>query len=412
MRALSWMAVLAAAIACTAPLALAEEPLPALAAGQRGVAVHAARVVTVDETDRVFEPGMVAAVDGRIVYVGAPAGVPEGYEQHRRDEAWAVPGMIDLHAHVLSGGFGDINDMVLSVGPELSTAAAIVPSNRGLRTACAAGVTTLFLIPGSGTSIGGFGVLYKTHTRSTFENAVFANPGGMKVAQTHNPERRGGDLGLTRAGLSWVLGNINDRARAATTAGAEDFALANLQKIHTGELPVLIHCAGSDGAAATVRMWRGTYQTRSVLSHGSLGGHRVAAYAARMGMPVNHGPRTQDYFVSRTGAVEPTAFHYWNSGLPNFSLNTDSPVIPQEELFLQGSMSARQGVPGSQALRALTAHPARAFGIDHRLGSLEVGKDADLVLWSGNPLDPRSRVELVLIDGELQYDRTVHGQWF
>ena len=412
MGKLLWIATLAAAWFGGTGDVRAQEALPSLADGQRGVAVFAARVVSVDEKDRVYEPGLVAAVDGRIVYVGAPTPVPAGYDEHRRDEAWAVPGMIDLHAHVLSGGFGDINDMVLSVGPELSTAPAIVPSNRGLRMACAAGVTTLFLIPGSGTSIGGFGVLYKTHTRSTFEQAVFANPGGMKVAQTHNPERRGGDVGQTRAGLSWVLGNVNDRARAATAAGVEDFTLAKLQKIHTGELPVLIHCAGSDGAAATVRMWRGTYDTRSVLSHGSLGGHRVAEYAARMGMPVNHGPRTQDYFVSRTGAVEPTAFHYWNAGVPNFSLNTDSPVIPQEELFLQGSMSARQGVPSSQALRALTAHPARAFGIDHRLGSLEVGKDADLVLWSGNPLDPRSRVELVLIDGELQYDRTVHGQWF
>ena len=75
-------------------------------------------------------------------------------------------------------------------------------------------------------------------------------------------------------------------------------------------------------------------------------------------------------------------------------------------------MSARLGADGYQMLRAVTIHPARSIGIDERVGSLEVGKDADIVLWSGNPLDPRSRVELVLIDGTVQYDRLRDGQWF
>ncbi len=388
------------------------ESLPALEPGQRGIAIHVGRAITLDGDDRTHQPGLVAAIDGRIVYVGRPSAVPAGYEVVERPQTWAVPGMIDLHAHIGSAGFGDLNDSVFSVGAELRSAPAIVPGNPLLRTACAAGVTTLFLIPGSGTSIGGFGTLFKTRTRTTFDRAVFANPGGMKVAQTHNPERRAGDVGATRAGLSWVLAEVNGRARAANAVGVEDFALSALQRVHRRELPVLIHCAGSDGTAAAVRMWKLQYDTHSVISHGSLGGHRVAAFAAAADMPVNHGPRTQDFFVSRTGAVEPSAFHYWKSGLPNFSLNTDSPVIPQHELLLQGTMSARQGVPSSQALRALTLHPARAFAIDHRLGSLEVGKDADVVLWSGDPLDPRSRVETVLIEGEIQYDRAVHGQWF
>jgi imidazolonepropionase-like amidohydrolase len=75
-------------------------------------------------------------------------------------------------------------------------------------------------------------------------------------------------------------------------------------------------------------------------------------------------------------------------------------------------MSARYGADGYHMLRATTIHPARAFGIDDRVGSLEVGKDADIVIRSGDPLDPRSRVEIVLIDGEVQYDRRHDGQWF
>ena len=100
------------------------------------------------------------------------------------------------------------------------------------------------------------------------------------------------------------------------------------------------------------------------------------------------------------------------AGVPDFSLNTDANVMPQEELFLQGAVSARLGCDAYQMLRAVTIHPARAFGIQDRLGSLEPGKDADIVVTAGDPLDPRTRVELVLIDGEEQYDRERDGQWF
>ncbi|MDP6368591.1 MAG: amidohydrolase family protein, partial [Planctomycetota bacterium] len=90
----------------------------------------------------------------------------------------------------------------------------------------------------------------------------------------------------------------------------------------------------------------------------------------------------------------------------------DSPVIPQEEFFVQGAMSARWGADGYAMLRALTIHPAQAFGIEARVGSLEPGKDADIVLRTGDPLDPRSAVDLVLIDGSIEYDRERDGQWF
>ena len=176
-------------------------------------------------------------------------------------------------------------------------------------------------------------------------------------------------------------------------------------------VPVLIHCAGSDGVAATVRMWRVNYPTRSVLSHGSFDGYKLASWVAEMGMPVNHGPRTMDYYSTRSGRLEASAYEYWKSGGPNFSLNTDSQIVPEEEFFLQGAMSARGGADAYQMLRALTIHPAKALGIDARVGSLEAGKDADIVIWTGDPLDPRNRVELVIIDGEVQYDRKKDGQW-
>lgn len=410
-------------------LAQASEPQPAIAPDVYGgvrplvfdsarvahapLAVRCGRVLTMDGSDTIHAPGLLLIVDGKLEYVGRPIDVPAGYTVIDRPDTWVVPGFIDLHSHIQTGGWGDINDMVMPTNIEYSTRPTIVPDNPGMRRALAAGVTTLFGIPGSGTSISGFGVLYKTKTRVRYEETLLADPGGMKVAQTHNPERRNGDLGNTRAGLSWMLEEVNDRAVQARDSGTFDPALNNLVRIQSRELPALIHCAGNDGVASTVRMWKGRYDTRCVVSHGSFDGWYAADYVASMGVPVNHGPRTYNFtYGVREGRFVGTSKAYVDAGVPNFSLNTDAPVIPAEELFLQGTVSAHFGADPYQMLQALTIHPARSFGIDDHVGSIEVGKDADVVLWSGDPLDPRSFVDSVVIDGEVQYQQNHDGQWF
>ena len=370
------------------------------------------KILTMDGEDHIFAPGMILMRGGSIEYVGPPVDVPDGYELIERPDAWAHPGMVDLHTHIHGGAWGDINDMVRAVNPELRSSPVLVPGNRMLHLACASGVTTLFGIPGSGTNIGGFGILYKSKVRAGYDVAVIAETGGMKVAQDSNPQRRSGDFGATRAGMGWVLEDVNDRAVAALESDRFDLALENLKRIHSGELPVLIHTAGSDGVVNTARMWRQTYKTRSILSHGSWDGYLAAPALAEIGIPVNHGPRTTDVYTTRNGRWNASSAAFVDAGVPLFSLNTDSPVIPEEEFFVQGAMSARWGADGYTMLRALTIHPAQAFGIEDRVGSLEPGKDADIVLRSGDPLDPRSPVDLVLIDGTVEYDRESDGQWF
>jgi imidazolonepropionase-like amidohydrolase len=312
---------------------------------------------------------------------------------------------------VQTGGWGDINDMVISCNPQLRTSPTIRPWNPNIQRACSAGVTTLFGIPGSGTNNSGFGVLYKTRCSGTYEGSVLADPGGMKVAQAYNPER-GADLGWTRAGMAWNLADVNDKALAASAQGRDDPALRNLQKVLRKELPVLIHTAGSDACHTTIDMWRGRYDTRSVLSHGCFDGWKVAEFAARSGIPCNLGPRTFDWSSSREGQWIGTPERYEAAGVDLISVNTDAGVMPQEELFLQGSMGARYGATSYKMLEACTINPALSFGIDARVGSLQPGRDADIVLWSGDPLDPRSRADVVWIEGRIEYDREREGQRF
>ena len=246
---------------------------------------------------------------------------------------------------------------------------------------------------------------------------VLRDPGGMKVAQNFNPQRGAGDIGNSWSGLAFNLEHLNDRvaklAHAQDDPGMLDWELENLVKVHRGELPVLIHCASAEGVAAVVRMWKVRYGTDCVISHGSWDGWMAGAFAAKHGVPVNHGPRTANHMTARReDKIVGGAAAYTAAGVPHFSLNTDAPVIPQEHLFLQGAMSARYGADAYGMLRAVAANPALSFQLAERVGSFEVGKDADICLSTGDPLDPRSRVEFVFIDGRIEYSRADDGQIF
>ncbi len=403
--------------ACERPEA--PEPLAPLPEGERGLAILCGKLVTMDEQDHVYDPGLVLVKEGKIAYAGAPVPVPEGYATLEQRELWAWPGFVDLHTHIHGAGWLDLNDMVKPLNPELRARPAIDPWGERLGHARAAGVTTLFGIPGSGTSNSGFGTLYKPKRDAGYEEIVLRDPGGMKIAQNFNPQRYGGDLGATWCGLSWNLEYLNDRARKLARSGepgersaAEpaDWELENLIRVHRGELPVLIHCASAEGVADAVRMWKLRYGTECVISHGCWDGWHVAPFTAATKTPVNVGPRTENLLaMRREDRYVGIASEYMAAGTPLVSLNTDSPVVPEEEFFLQGTVSARLGGSPYRMLQALTTNPARSFLIGERVGSLEAGKDADIVLSSGDPLDPRSRIELVLIDGEVQYSRSADG---
>ncbi len=387
----------------------------ALAPGEKGLAISCAKLFSMNDAEEIFAPGLIVARGSKIDYVGPLIDVPAGYELLERGTTWCTPGLIDLHSHIQTGSFMDVNDMVLSCNPEFRTSPSIVPANREIQRACAGGVTTLFGIPGSGTNLSGFGVLYKTRCSGTYEQIVLADPGGMKVAQSYNPERRAlsvGDLGYTRAGMAWNLNRLNHMAIAATKRGEDSLALHNLQRVHTKELPVLIHTAGSDACHTTIEMWGEDYDVRAVLSHGCFDGWKVAEYAARVGIPCNLGPRTFDWFSSMEGQYIGTPQRYQDAGVQLISVNTDASVMPQEELFLQGTMGARYGADSYLMLKAVTSNTAKSFGLEDRIGILAPGKDADIVLWTGNPLDPRAHVETVWIEGKVEYDRARDGQRF
>jgi imidazolonepropionase-like amidohydrolase len=414
----------AATIVLTAVLL---SPLLSQETTPRVIAIRAGKIFTA--TEKSYDNGVILVEGGKIKAVGNLE-IPEGAEVLDYPTAWATPGLIDLHCHIAGTGLRDINEMVHPNNPELSTRATIDPDSDYLKDALAGGVTTVLYIPGSGTNISGFGTLMHTGGGRTLQDLIIRFPGAMKVAQAWNPERMGGDLGMSRMGMWWGLRKVLEDARTYndlwTAFEKGDFKekppkredLEMMRGLFQRKWPVIIHTADARDVMATVRIFHDEFKIPCIVSHGEFGGYKSAPEIAKRDLPANIGPRTYDWtLMVYDGRCLGIAAKYHEAGVKKLSINTDSPVVPEEELIVQAAMSVRLGLPEEVALRAVTIEPARAALIDHRIGSLEAGKDADIVIWTGNPLDVRNRPVLSMIGGKVAYDErkgrrvTFGGGW-
>jgi imidazolonepropionase-like amidohydrolase len=397
-------------------------------------AFRAARILPVSGPP--IENGVILTRKGKIVAIGAAkdVAIPDGFEVVDLGERWCVPGFVELHCHVAGRGF-DINDTVHQTNPEMRTLDLITMDHEAMRMALAGGVTTVNYIPGSGSNMGGFGTLTKTWGR-TPEEALVRFPGCLKIAQAGNPERGSGDLGQTPMGMNEGIRATLERGRDYAKAW-EDFEAGTGDKpeFHAGleylrglfrhEYPVCVHTQIYQVAMQTIRELRLELGLWTVIVHGTFDAYRLSEFAAQSGVPVCNGPR-QYHFDRGVGwgggsgmesAFVGCANGWFAGGMHKFAtpqrgvgrdgigINTDSPVVAQEQLSLQCAMAVRLGLPDEVGMLALTINPARFVGVDHRVGSLEVGKDADLAFWSGDPLDPRHHVEMTVVNGNIAYRR-------
>ncbi|MFT5042660.1 MAG: hypothetical protein ACI8TX_003653, partial [Hyphomicrobiaceae bacterium] len=406
--------------------------------GGPGLAIQSAKILTCATEGRgVVDNGLLLVRDGKIEAVGRARdlAVPEGYEFVDVGQQWLMPGLIDLHCHagaIESLMVNDLNDGVFLANPGLRALVAAEPENSRLMLSLQAGVTSVLVIPGSGTNVGGQGVLLKTgHDR--FEKNLIRNPGSLKVAQWGNPESWGPGVG--KSFENWTIGNTFDRGLGYAQRWAE------FEK-NGGEEPLLdpqwevfrdllakrtqasVHTQMYQVVLQTINQLKGEFGIDVYIDHGSIGAWRVGDIAQEMGVPAILGPRNADTIVrgfinwGQLGAEDVgfrgSAAGYQERGHKLIGFNTDSPVIPQQELQLQAGMAVRYGMDdsGMETVRGLTINPAIAAGIAHRVGSLEPGKDADVVVISGPPGDPRSWVERVWLDGVNVYNsNTEHRRW-
>lgn len=392
----------------------------------QGYVFRAKKIVPV--TQPPIDEGAIVTKNGKIEAIGRAKdlAVPAGYEVIECGDTWIVPGFVDLHCHIASESF-DLNDTVHPTNPEFRTLDLITMEHDQIRMARAGGVTSVLYIPGSGSNMGGFGTLTKTWGK-TPDEALIRFPGSLKIAQAGNPERGTGDLGATVMGMNEGLRmTLLDGKRyydqyERFLAGqgpkpAFDPTLELLRGLFRHEFPCSVHTQIYQVVLETLRELRLELGLWTVVVHGEFDAYRLSGNMQEAGLPIAAGPRT--YHFDRATSKILGLHQVWHDGGPYYpwrapvqgvgddgiGINTDSPVVPQEQLTVQAAIAVRLGLAHEVGLRGLTINPARFAGIDHRTGSLEIGKDADLVVWSGDPIDPRSAVQTTVINGTICYRR-------
>ncbi len=394
------------------------EPAPRRLPRGGDLAVVGGRIVPV--VGEVVESGTVLVLGGVVAAVGADVDVPEGLQVIRAEGSWVLPGFVESHAHVgvheegLGWAGSDGNELTDPAGARFRALDGINPADEGFRDALAGGITAVVVKPGSGNPIGGQTVALKTWGRMVDE-MVLAEPCSVKSALGENPKRVYGEkkqTPSTRLGVASVirdaLRDAQDYAARRAAAAAEgkpfdrDSNAEVLVRVLDGELPWCQHCHRSDDIATAIRLAE-EFGYRLVVNHGTEG-HLLADVLAERHIPVIIGP----LFTSRS-KVEVNLRDLRNPGLLDragvtIAITTDHPVVPINFLVYQAILAVKEGLDRGAALRALTINPARILGLDARVGSLEVGKDGDLVIWDGDPLDIMSRARTVVVEGRRVYD--------
>ena len=385
------------------------------------IAITGGRVIPIDGDP--IEGGTVLLADGKIAAVGgSDFKAPPGTDVVDAAGKWVLPGLIDAHAHLgvyeeATGWAGaDTNELTGPVQAQVRALDAINPAEEGFRDAIAGGVLAVNINPGSGNPIGGQTVAIRCWGR-TVDDMVLREPAGLKSALGENPKRVYGDkkeTPATRLGTAAVIrsafvdaSNYLARQQSENESSERkeltprDLKLEALARVLRREIPWRQHCHRADDIATAMRI-AAEFGYDLVIDHGTEA-YLIADKIAAAGIPVVIGP-----LLTSRSKVE-----LRNRSLANparlaaagvtIAITTDHPVVPIHFLIHQVTLAVKEGLDRETALRSVTINPARIIGVAGRLGSLTVGKDADLVIWSGDPLDVMSRAEVAYIGGREIY---------
>lgn len=373
------------------------------------IAITNAHVVPVE--GEAFD-GTVVIENGKISALGPKVKVPRKAEVIDADGKWLLPGFVDAHTHLgvheeAEGKAGDdTNEMTDPITAGVRALDGINPREMGFDDALSGGITAVNVNPGSGNPVGGLCVALHTHGRYVDE-MVLRSPSGLKAALGENPKRVYGEqkkTPSTRLGTAMVMRQAFVDAQNYTgkaDANGRDLKLEALAMVLNREIPWRQHAHRADDIATALRMAE-EFGYDLVIDHGTEA-HLLADVIAAKGVPVLIGP----LFTSRS-KVELRERSLASPGKlaaagVEISIITDHPVIPIHFLVHQATLAVKEGLDRRTALESITINPAKVMGVADRVGSLAVGKDGDVVLWSGDPLDVMQRALKVWIGGKEVY---------
>ena len=355
--------------------------------------------------------------DGKIVAVGAELAAPEGVEVIDAGGRLVTPGCVEAHCHIGldNEGMGweghDYNEIVEPLTPQMRAIDSINPMDEAFENAIANGVTTACTGPGSANVVGGTFAAIKLCGKRV-DKMVIKEAVAMKCAFGENPKRCYGQGSkkspMTRMATAALLRELLFKTRRYLQDKEEgknpafDMKLEAMIPVIKGELPLKAHAHRADDILTSIRIAKefGVKLTLDHCTDGALIADELAeeGYSAFVGPTLGGKSKIE---LRNKSFKTPAALHA--AGVP-ISIITDAPVIPLQNLPLCAGLAADAGLPYEEAWKAITINPATQTGIGDRVGSLEPGKDADVVIWTADPLTAVGAAAwMTLVDGKVVY---------
>jgi len=390
----------------------------------RMLLIKNAKILTM--TGKDYENGFLSVKEGKIANLGDMASMPEPEEVDTVIDAegmFLMPGLVDAHSHIGmmedSVGFegDDVNEMTDPVTPHLRAIDGVYHGDRAFVEAYQSGITTVVTGPGSANVIGGQFAALKTYGRSVDEMVIKA-PCAMKFAFGENPKtvyHEKHQLPTTRMATAALIREQLFKAKEYLEnlekyeADKEenekpdfDMKLEALIPVIKRELVIKAHAHRADDIMTAIRIAK-EFDLDMTLDH-CTEGWLIADILKENGYNVILGPILTDRskIELRNQTVKAPGI-LARSGI-DVAIMSDHPCVPSQHLMLCASLAYREGMPQEEALKAITINAAKSVRLENRIGSLEVGKDADMVIYTKHPFDYLSKVKMTFIDGKLIYE--------
>lgn len=374
----------------------------------------------------IIEHGAVHVENGKIAWVGTMEQWGKRYRTEAgkpvldADGGWVLPGIIEAHCHMgiteeKKGMEGDdCNETVDPVTPWLRAIDAINSMDAAFDDAVRAGITAAMIGPGSSNVVGGQFALVKTRGRR-IDDIIVKAPAAMKVAFGENPKVNYSGQGKSPSTRMAIAGMLRrelfeakdylERKKQAQRQGEsfqEDFTKECWIPVLQRKIPLKAHVHRVDDIFTAIRIAR-EFDLHMTLDHCSEG-HLIARELAAEGYPAIVGPDlTSRNKIEVQNVAFKTAGVLARAGVL-VAVTTDHPVSQIQSLSLCAGLAVKAGLPMEQGLRAITVNAARICGVADRMGTLEPGKDADVAVFSGNPMEVFTRTLYTVIDGQVVFE--------
>ena len=354
---------------------------------------------------------------GKIAAVGVDIAAPEGCTVIDAEGRLVTPGCVDAHCHIgldneAMGWEGmDYNEIVEPLTPQMRAIDSINPMDEAFANAIAGGVTSAVTGPGSANVVGGSFAAIKL-VGKRIDNMIIKHPAAMKCAFGENPKRCYGQgmkkSPMTRMATASLLRELLFKARRymedkdAGKDPAFDMKLEAMLPVMRGEIPLKAHAHRADDILTSIRIAK-EFGVKLTLDH-CTDGALIAEELAAEGYPAFVGPtfgNKSKIELKNKSFTTPAVLHAAGVAV---SIITDAPVIPLQNLPLCAALAVDAGLDTETAWRAITITPAMSTGIGDRVGSLEVGKDADVVIWTADPMTTvGAKAYTTIVDGKIVY---------